>query len=408
MPAVLPFRGVRPHLDLVNDLMGHPFDYVILEKEQGIELAEVRNRAQELGFDLHREPQMEYFIRVGIGYRKLLQRGLLLLEDKPCYYLIGVNWQGEWVHGLVGAVHYAEYWNGSVKRHEDTLEANELELIKITEAIDFNFNPIMLAYPDHHDIQHTVEEACLHKETYHYFNNEGVEHKLWVLRDHAVIEGIRRAFTDVSATYIADGHHRIASGAQIARIRSEKDGSPQHSPHNYFIGIHFPAKQVKLYEFNRLVKDLGPYGLEGFMQLLANKFAVAPQEGPYRPETKYSYGMYLDGKWYRLDYLHAHDLDMDPYARLDVVVLRREVITGILGVSNLRTSDKMWFVEGVRGLDPLVQAVDSGDYRVAFTLCPAGIDEIFAISNCGETMPPKATCIEPKLKSGMISRMLSD
>lgn len=393
---------------MVNDLMGHPFDHVILEKEQDIALEEVWGRAGQIGFDLHREPQMEYFIRVGIGYRKLLEKGLLLLEDSPCYYLIGVNWNGQWIHGLVGAVHYAEYWSGHVRKHEETLEANEMELVKITEAIDFNFNPIMLAYPDHPRIHHLVEEVSMQWETYHYFNNEQVEHKLWVIRDPEVIAGIGQAFGEVQATYIADGHHRIASGAQVARLRSEKAGAPEHSPHNYFIGVHFPASQIKLYEFNRLVKDLGPYSTEGYMHLLANKFALTRLDGPYQPLSKFSYGMYLDGGWYRLDYLHAHDLENDPFARLDVVVLRREVITGILGVSNMRTSDKMGFVEGVRGVGPLVQAVDSGGYRVAFTLCPASIEEIFAISNHGETMPPKATCIEPKLKSGMISRLLSE
>jgi uncharacterized protein (DUF1015 family) len=319
-----------------------------------------------------------------------------------------VNWDGQWIHGLVGAVHYADYWSGHVRKHEETLEANEMELVKITEAIDFNFNPIMLAYPDHPRIHHLVEEVSMQWETYHYFNNEQVEHKLWVIRDPEVIAGIGQAFGEVQATYIADGHHRIASGAQVARLRSEKAGAPEHSPHNYFIGVHFPASQIKLYEFNRLVKDLGPYSTEGYMHLLANKFALTRLDGPYQPLSKFSYGMYLDGGWYRLDYLHAHDLENDPFARLDVVVLRREVITGILGVSNMRTSDKMGFVEGVRGVGPLVQAVDSGGYRVAFTLCPASIEEIFAISNHGETMPPKATCIEPKLKSGMISRLLSE
>ncbi|MFY0672128.1 MAG: DUF1015 domain-containing protein [Bacteroidia bacterium] len=407
MAKVKPFRGILPHPELVSDLMFNQFDHVILEKEKDITEEEIRLRAKSLGYNVDSEPELEYFLKVGIGYRNLIEKSKLLADKYPCYYLVGVNWENHWLYGIVGAVHYQDYWEGKVKKHEDTIEANESELVKITESIDFNFNPIMLAYPDHKAIDELVEQVALRNETYKFYNDANVEHKLWRISDAETIKFLEEEFTQVPSTYIADGHHRIESGSIVAKNRNEKGSSPLEAPHNYFVAIHFPSSQLRVYEFNRLIKDLGPYTETEFIEQVSHHFDVEKTEREVRPTEKFDYGMYIGHCWYKLRYKKIEFIGTDPVNCLDVSVLRKEIITGILGISNPRSTDRVSYYDGVRGVSKLVNLVNRGDYKVAFTVCPAKIEEMYEVANKHESMPPKATCIEPKLKSGMISRLLS-
>ncbi|MGB0432485.1 MAG: DUF1015 domain-containing protein, partial [Bacteroidia bacterium] len=303
--------------------------------------------------------------------------------------------------------HYQDYWDGNVKKHEDTIEANESELVKITESIDFNFNPIMLAYPDHKPIDELVERIALKTETYKFYNDENVEHKLWKIFDSETIQFLEEEFAHIKSTYIADGHHRIESGSIVAKKRNEKGNSPREAPHNYFIAIHFPSSQLRVYEFNRLIKDLGPYTNDEFIEQLSHHFNLEKSNSEVRPTQKFTYGMYLNGQWYKLIYKNVEFLGNDPVNNLDVSVLRKEIITGILGITNTRSTERISYYDGVRGVAKLTKLVDKEEYKVAFTLCSAQIEEMYDVANAHKSMPPKATCIEPKLKSGMISRLLS-
>lgn len=407
MTKVKPFRGVRPEKELVQDLMFHQFDHVILEKSGDISVEEVDARAEKLGFDLQTEPQLEYFLKVGIGYRKMLKNQMLHRDAKSCFYLFGVNWQNHWLYGIAGAVHYSDYWDDKVKKHESTLQENEQELVKITEAIDFNFNPIMLTYPDYKPLDLMVEDIVSHKESYSFLNIDAVEHKLWVIEDETKVKEIEAHFGNIPHTYIADGHHRIESGSIVAKKRNEKGQSPSEAPHNYFVAIHFPSSQLRVYEFNRLLKDLGIYTPSEFVDQLRDHFEVEASSEPILPKEKFHFGLYVEQKWYKLVYKHATLLGEDPVDNLDVSVLRKEIMTRLLGIIDFRTSKRISYIEGVRGIDKLVSLVDKGEYAAAFTLYHTQIDELFAIADLHEVMPPKATCIEPKLKSGMISRLLS-
>ena len=308
---------------------------------------------------------------------------------------------------MIGAVDFHDYWDGNVKKHEYTLEANEAELVEITEAIDFNFNPIMLTYPDHQDMDRIVEEIALKPTDYQYVNSDNIAHKFWVVNDSEKINQIQNVFGEIPCTYIADGHHRTESGSIVAKRRNETGTNPATAPHNYFLGIHFPASQLRLYEFNRLVKDLGGMTKGAFFSTLEKKFEIVNQAKTYIPKEKFHFGLYFDHKWYELKYRDATKIGDDPVDNLDVSVLRKEIMTGVLGITNFRSSEQVSFLEGVKGIDELVEKVDSGAFKLAFTLFPVEVEEIFSIANHKEAMPPKATCIEPKLKSGMISRLLS-
>lgn len=407
MTKVKPFRGVRPEKELVQDLMFQQFDHVILERSGDISIDEIDARAEKLGFDLQTEPQLEYFLKVGIGYRKMLKERVLHRDEKPCYYIFGVNWQNHWLYGIAGAVHYSDYWDDRVKKHESTIQENEQELVKITEAVDFNFSPIMLTYPDYKPLDALVEGVVRQKESYSFLNSDAVEHKLWVIDDAERVEEIEKHFANIPYTYIADGHHRIESGSIVAKKRNERGISPAEAPHNYFVAVHFPSSQLRVYEFNRLLKDLGIYSPAEFLEQLKDHFDVDPSKEPVRPEEKYHFGLYLDKNWYKLRYKHATLLGDDPVDKLDVSVLRKEIMTRLLGIIDFRTTKRISYIEGVRGIDKLTHLVDKGEYAAAFTLYHTQVEELFAIADLHEVMPPKATCIEPKLKSGMISRLLS-
>jgi len=392
---------------MVQDLMLHQFDHVILEKAGDISIEEIDARAEKLGFDLHTDPQLEYFLKVGIGYRKLVNGKKLIRDGKPAYYLFGINWDNHWLYGLVGAVHYSDYWNGTVKKHESTIHDNEQELVKITEAIDFNFNPITLTYPDFGPLDEVIEEVVRNEASYTFYNAQAIEHKLWAIDQPERMSAIEKHFEAVPNTYIADGHHRIESGSIVAKTRNERGNSPAEAPHNYFIAIHFASSQLRMYEFNRLLKDLGIYTPQEFLEQIGVHFTIEESNEPVRPRQKFEYGLYLEKQWYRLRYNQATYLGDDPIDNLDVSVLRKEIMTRLLGIIDFRTTKRISYVEGVKGIDKLEHLVDKGEYAAAFTLYQTQVEELFQIADRHEVMPPKATCIEPKLKSGMISRLLS-
>lgn len=408
MQVISPFYGVRPGRHLVDELMQKQFDEVLIARggefseDELIEWA----RRQLLEQD-YEHPGLKHFLKVGLAYRRLIEKGEFIRDDRPNFYLIGVEWEDQWLYGLVGAVHYSQYWNGRVKRHEDTLRSSEEELVRITKAIDFNFNPVMLTYPDHQDIDSCIEEVSLRKADYTYYGPNSLRHEMWVIDDDEKIETLRRGLTEIDEFYVADGHHRLESGSIVARERKEEGDTPSEAPHAYFTSIFFGGSQLRVYEFNRLVKDLNGLSVSDFLKALERAFYVEPSEDEFRPGRRHDFGLYIDHKWYRLRYKDATLVEDDPVQNLDVSVLRHEVLGKILGIEDFRDSTKLTFLDGVHGITELIEQVDSGKMAVAFTLCPPKLEDMIDIARHHEAMPPKATCIEPKLKSGMISRLLS-
>lgn len=403
MSKFKPFKGVRPKQELVNELMQSPFDHVIERhagqltdeellywaKKKGIEAAEV-------------DDSIKYFLSIGYGYHRLLEGQVFFEDEADSFYLMGINWHGQWVYGLVGAIDYAEYWQGHVKKHEETLEENEAELLRITKAIDFNFNPMILTYQDDKGVDAIVENQVLKLPTYQYVSQDGLEHRFWVISEPETMKSIQSAFRNVDDYYIADGHHRIESGSLLAKER-------QHQAGNYssFIATVFPASQLKMYEFNRVVKDIHGLTPDEFFEKLSHFFHMEKANDVVRPTEKFTYGMYFSGDWYSLTVKDATQIDPDPVKQLDVSVLRHFVLTPVLGIMNVRKSDRIAFLDGSKGTDLLTRMVDRKEMEVGFTLCPPSVEEMIAIANHHEAMPPKATCIEPKVKSGIISRKLS-
>lgn len=403
MSKFKPFKGVRPKQELVNELMLSQFDHVIerhagqLSDEDLLKWAEKKGIAES---DV--DDSIKYFLSIGYGYHKLLENRFFLEEDDESFYLMGINWHGQWVYGLVGAIDYAEYWEGHVKKHEETLEENEAELLRITKAIDFNFNPMILTYQDDDGIDTIVETQVLKRPTYQYVSQDGLEHSFWVISEKETIQSIQTAFKHIDDYYIADGHHRIESGSLLAKERKNQPGN-----YGSFIATVFPASQLKMYEFNRVVKDIHGLTRDEFFEKLSHFFHITEATDIVRPTEKFTYGMYFSGSWYYLSVKDATQIDPDPVKQLDVSVLRHFVLTPVLGIMNVRKSDRIAFLDGSKGTDLLIRMVDRKEMEVGFTLCPPSVEEMIAIANHHEAMPPKATCIEPKVKSGIISRKLS-
>lgn len=406
MSKVRPFRGVRPKQELVDELMSQPFDQVLLNNCREFSKDEIQIRTNSIGVENHSD-KLDYFVQVGLAYKELIKKEVLLRDEKPAYYLVGINWEGHWLYGIVGAVDYQDYWDGKVKKHEYTMETNQAELVNITQAIDFNFSPIMIAYPDHDEMDLIVESIAMTPTDYQYVNSDQIAHKFWVVNDDEQIAQIQKVFTEIPCTYIADGHHRTESGSIAAKQRNEREKHLATAPHNYFLGIHYPASQLRLYEFNHLIRDLGDLSKGDFFSALEKKFEINKLDSVYVPKKKYHFGLYIDNKWYELKYLDTTNIGNEPVDALDVSVLRKEVETGVLGITNFKSLDQVAFLEGIKGIDELIEKVDSGAYKLAFTLIPVEVEEIFSVADQTRAMPSKATCVEPKLKSGMISRLLS-
>ncbi|MCB0737630.1 MAG: DUF1015 domain-containing protein [Bacteroidetes bacterium] len=404
MSKFKPFKGIRPAPHLINEMLHAQFDHVIERHASQISDEEIINWAALKGFSQSDiDESLKYFLKIGIGFRELLAKGLLSEDQQECYYLIGINWYGQWVYGLIGAIGFEEYWTQKIKKHEDTLEENEAELKRITQAIDFNFNPVMLTYKDENAVNMAIEKIALSPFTHQFVSADGLEHCFWVVNSTENIEEIKAAFTNVEEYYIADGHHRIASGSLLAHEKLNEGGN-----YTSFISMVISASQLQMYEFNRVVKDLNGLTDLEFFEKLEGFFEINEKSEPIRPSIKFEYGMYFNQKWYHLKVKDATQIEPYPLKQLDVSVLRHFVLTPILGIINVRKSDRIAFLDGSKGIEMLIRMVDRGEMKVGFTLCPPSVDELINVANHQEVMPPKATCIEPKLKSGIISRLLSN
>lgn len=410
MSKFLPFKGVRPNPSLLPELVQSQFDQVIYnETRYDFTKEQIAEECLKKGFDESISDDLKYFVHIGMGFKKLIEKSYFSIDKKPSYYMFGVNWYGEWLYGLVGAVHYNEYWSGTIKKHEHTLEHNEAELVKITNAIDFNFNPIFLTYDGKPLINAFIEREAQEKEAYKYLNSNGLEHRMWVIDSDEKVEELRQLFKSVDVAYIADGHHRIESGSIIAKERNHKSKEvDNNAPHNYFISTYFSTQHLKMFEFNRMLSSFNGVDEEDFWSRLHNLYNVIKVGNqPVRPNEKRTFGMYYKKTWYKLYLKELDFLDDDPVMNLDVSILKYRLLKPIFGLDNFRNNKIINYADGTRPIQELIDKVDHGEMKIAFTLCPPDVNEMITIADLELTMPPKATCMEPKIKSGLIARLLS-
>ncbi len=310
--------------------------------------------------------------------------------------------------GLVAGASVDEYEADLIKKHEHTRPVKEDDRTRHIDTLNANTGPVFLTYKARPEIDALVDRLTAADPTYDFVAPDGIQHVLWVVDEPADRDALVDAFGRVPELYVADGHHRSAAGTRIRALR--RDANPDHTgteAYNYFLSVIFPDNQMMILDYNRIIKDLNDLDPETFLEKAALHFDVEPADDG-RPAGVRSFGMYLDGRWYRLTAKPDSVPEEDPVNRLDVALLQNNLLAPVLGIGDPRSDERIDFVGGIRGLGELERRVESGDWAVAFALHPTSIDQLFAVADAGLVMPPKSTWFEPKLRSGLIVRPLDD
>lgn len=410
---IKPFAGVRPPKELASEVASRPYDVLNSEeaKKEAGEKSLLHIIKPEIDFDpIADEHEQKTYDKAVENFKKWQDNGWLVQDEKEMYYIYAQTMDGRTQYGLVAAANVDDYMTGKIKKHELTRKDKEDDRMIHVRIQNANLEPVFFAYPDVDEMNKIVENIVKNqKPEYDYVAEDGFGHKFWKIEDDAINARITEIFANVPAFYVADGHHRTAAAARVGAEKREQN--PNHTgneEYNYFLAVIFPESQLKVIDYNRVVKDLNGLSKEEFLSKLSESFDVVEMGSEiYHPTKLHNFSMYLDGKWYSLTAKPGTYNDNDPIGVLDVTVLSNLVFDKILNLGDLRTSKRIDFVGGIRGLGELKKRVDSGEMAVAFALYPVTMRQIIDIADTGNIMPPKTTWFEPKLRSGLVIHKLS-
>ena len=414
MAVVKPFRGIRPPKEFVEEVESRPYD--VLDSE------EARAEAGDNEKSLYHIIKPEINFPVGTSeydpkvyesaaehFKMFQEKGWLRQDAEENYYLYAQTMNGKTQYGLVVCAYVADYLNGVIKKHELTRKDKEEDRMKHVRVNNANIEPVFFAYPDNKVLLGIIDKYAAQTPEYDFIAPiDGFGHKLWVISDKADIQAITDEFARIPSLYIADGHHRSAAAALVgAEKASQNPNTTGKEEYNYFMAVCFPASQLTILDYNRVVKDLNGKTAAEFLAALAEDFAVEDKGTDiYKPAELHEFSLYLEGHWYSLKAKAGTYNDADPIGVLDVDISSRLILDKQLGITDLRTDKRIDFVGGLRGLQELKRRVDSGEMKMALALYPVTMKQIMDIADSGKIMPPKATWFEPKLRSGLIIHSL--
>ncbi len=410
MSTLHPFPALRPPRELAVRVSSLPYD--VMNHREAREMA-AGNDASFLHICRSDIDTSEAAIHAPETYAKarenleaFVRKGYLVRDEKPSFYIYRQIMWGRVQTGIVGCASVDEYASGVIKKHELTRREKELDRIEHFDACSAQTEPVFLAYRKHESLSGIIREWIkFHKPEYDFTTEDGVTHILWPVSDPGTVEAIRKGFEEVDALYIADGHHRTASSAAVsASRRKEHPDYTGQEEFNYLMAVVFCDEDLFIMDYNRVVRDLNGLAKEELLEKLRASFDVAPADAVpgegYAPRAKHEFGMYLDGRWYSLTAKPGTFPADHPIESLDCAILQANVLAPILGIDDPRTSDRIDFVGGIRGLGELERRC-SGEMALAFSLYPVTMDDLFRVADAGEIMPPKSTWFEPKLRSGL-------
>ena len=417
MATIRPFKGIRPPKELVEKVESRPYD--VLSSE------EARAEAGDNEMSLYHiiKPEIDFspetseydpkvYEQAARNFKKFQDKGWLVQDEKPAYYIYAQTMNGKTQYGLVVGAFVDDYLNGTIKKHELTRKDKEEDRMKHVRVNDANIEPVFFAYPDNKVLDELINKYVKNNAPEYDFIApiDGFGHQFWVISDANDIDIITKEFAKMPALYIADGHHRSAAAALVGAEKA--NNNPNHKgdeEDNYFMAVCFQASQLTILDYNRVVKDLNGLTSAQFLEKLEKNFDVQRMgKEIYHPTGLHNFSLYLDGEWYSLTAKKGTYNDADPIGVLDVDISSRLILDEILGIKDLRTDKRIDFVGGIRGLGELKERVDSGEMKMALALYPVSMQQIMDIADSGKIMPPKATWFEPKLRSGLVIHKLSD
>lgn len=415
MATIKPFKGIRPPKELVESIESRPYD-VLSSKE-------AREEAGDNEMSLYHiiKPDIDFeedideydprvYQKAADNFKKFMDKGWLVQDDKENYYLYAQTMNGKTQYGLVVGAAVADYMSGLIKKHELTRCDKEEDRMKHVRVCNANMEPVFFAYPDNARLDEIIKRIAQNEPEYDFIAPiDGFRHQFWIISNEDDIRAITEEFAKIPALYIADGHHRSAAaalvGAELARKDENHTGNEEY---NYFMAVCFQASQLTILDYNRVVKDLNGLTPEQFINALSKDFIIEKKGSEtYKPLCIHNFSLYLDGCWYSLTAKEGTYNDSDPIGVLDVDISTRLILNEILNIQDLRSDKRIDFVGGLRGLEELKKRVDSGEMKAALALYPVSMKQIMDIADSGAIMPPKATWFEPKLRSGLVIHKLS-
>ena len=408
MSTIVPFQALRPVPELASQVASRPYD-VLDSREAREEAADNPNSFlhitkseidMPLNIDVHAS---EVYEKAKENLQSFIEKGILLEEDKPCYYIYKLVMNGQPQTGLVAASSMDDYDKGIIRKHELTRPEKEKDRIDHMRTIRAQTGNVFLAYKAVPSIDGLIEDwKGRHEPLYDFVAADGIGHTIWRVDDEKTIAAIGKLFAaDVPFTYIADGHHRAASAAKVRKAL----GREASRAADYFLTTLFPSSQLHILDYNRLVHDLNGHSVEELVDGLQRDFFVGRVDSAFSPAALHEFGMYVDGGWYKL-VAREGSYTSDPIGILDVTILQKNVLDRLLSINDPRTDKRVEFVGGIRGLGELERRVDSGEMKAAFSLYPVSIQQLFDIADSGEVMPPKSTWFEPKLRDGLLTHLI--
>ena len=408
MITITPFKALRPEAQLSKSVASRPYD-VLSSKEAKVEAQGNPNSFLHItkseidlpeNTDVHSPKVYE---KAKENLDAFISRNILFRENKPCYYIYRLIMNGKSQTGLVCGSSVNDYENDLIKKHEFTRPEKEQDRINHIKTTGAQTGNVFLAYKNVDEIDAVINKWSAEKNPqYDFVADDKVQHSIWIVNDDATIKTISSLFkTKVPCTYIADGHHRAASAAKV-RAALGKKATPNA---DFFLTTLFPSNQLHIMDYNRVIKDLNGLSADEFLEKLEKQFSIEKKQKAYRPESLHDFGLYLNKQWFKLTAKDS-SYTQDPLGVLDITILQEHILTPILGIEDQRTDKRIDFVGGIRGLAELEKRVDSGEMQLAISLYPVSIEQLFSIADSGNTMPPKSTWFEPKLRDGLLTHLI--
>lgn len=410
MAKVIPFPGLRPKTEFASRVAALPYDvYNVEEARKIIEKDDASFLAVDLPLATMPEgtdPKSEAVYEKAKENMEKLESSYLAQDENPGFYIYELIMNGRSQTGFVCCTSVDEYLDETIKKHENTISHKEADRIKHIDALDAHTGPIFMVYKSREKIQEIIQREASKTPEVDFISDDGITHRVWTIKDEEIIEELKEEFSKVENLYIADGHHRSASAAKVAQMRrKENPNYTGNEEYNHFLAVLFPMEVTKIFDYNRVVKDLNGLNNKEFLEKLEENFQVEEAPfSPYSPEEKGNFGLFLEEKWYRLK-LKDKTNQGDIVSSLDASILQDLVLKPILGIDDPRTNSRIDFVGGIRGLKELENRCKT-DMKLAFSMYPTSIEELIAVADSGENMPPKSTWFEPKLRSGLFIHKL--
>ena len=413
MATIRPFRAYRPRPDLAAEVAAKPYD-VLTSEEARLEAKGHPYSFLHVGKpEIDLDPSIDLYdkrvyAKAQENLQQFIREGIIAQDRKPCLYLYAQTMDGHTQYGLVGCASVEEYNNNTIKKHEFTRPDKEEDRCNHIRVTNAQTGPIFLTYRDSREIDAIVGKIKNNPPVNNLLAPDGIRHQTWVIAEDETIAKLVSQFRLVPSLYVADGHHRTAAAATVGGERRALDVKPTgNEEYNFFLAVYFPASQLRILDYNRLVKDLNGLSNDEFLKRIEENFDLKASPSQVRPRKKGEFGMYLGKQWYTLNVHEALLIDSDPVRSLDVSILQANLLDPVLGVKDPRTDKRIDFVGGIRGLGELERRVNSGEMKVAMSLYPTSVQELMSIADAGKVMPPKSTWFEPKLRDGLFTHFLT-